>query len=140
MTTLEIEKQKSLSTLVRELLADANELMREELRLAQAETSEKLDLLVRNLVYLGLGVAVAAAAVFFLASALNRGLTVLLSLAISAELAFWLAPLLLALVLALTAWALVHKGTATLRRQSLLPMHTRQTLREDREWLKSRLS
>jgi uncharacterized membrane protein YqjE len=140
MTTLELERQKSLPTLVRELLADANELMREELRLAQAETNEKLDLLVRNLAYIGVGIAFAAAAVFFLASAVNRGLTVLIAQALSPEIALWLAPLLLALALAATAWSLVRKGTSTLRRQTLLPTRTRDSLEEDKQWLKSRLS
>ena len=134
------EGQKPISALVRELLDDAGELMREEVRLAKVETSEKVSEVGRSLVPIGVGAVFGLAALILLVSALDRGLTALLAQALPLEVAVWLAPLLLAVAVGIVAWSFVDKGKTALKRVSLVPEKTKQTLQEDKEWIRSRLS
>ena len=130
------EERKSLPTLLRELVDDGRRLLRDELRLARAETRENLQSAARSLTAVGIGIALGLAAVLALAAALNQGLTVLLAEAVGPEVAVWLSPLVLAVVFGLVAWALVRKGLAGLSPRQLVPDQTLQTLREEKEWLR----
>ena len=137
---IERQGQKPISALVRELLDDAGELVREEVRLAKAETHEKVSEVGRNLVPIGVGAVFGLAALILLVTALDRGLTALLAQALPLEVAVWLAPLILAVVVAIVARSFINKGKTALQRLSLVPEKTRQTLQEDKEWIRSRLS
>ena len=77
-----ISAQKPISALIRELLDDAGEIVREEMRLAKAETSEKVSEVGRSLVPIGIGAVVGLASLILLVSALDRGLTALLAQAL----------------------------------------------------------
>jgi heme/copper-type cytochrome/quinol oxidase subunit 2 len=135
-----ISAQKPISALIRELLDDAGEIVREEVRLAKAETSEKVSEVGRSLVPIGIGAVVGLAALILMISALDRGLTALLAQALPLEVAVWLAPLVLAIVVGAVAWSFINKGKSALRRLSVVPEKTMQTLQEDKEWIRSRLS
>ena len=134
------QPHKPISSLVRELLDEAGELMREEVRLARAETGEKAAEVGRGLVPVAVGAVLGLAALLMLVTALDRGLTALLVRWIPPEVAVWLAPLLLATLLGIVAWSFVDKGKTALKRVSLVPERTRRTLQEDKEWIRSRLS
>jgi hypothetical protein len=133
-------RQLPISTLIRELLDDAGELVREEVRLAKAETHEKLAEVGRNLVPIGIGAVLGFAALILSITALNHGLTALLAQVLDLEVAVWLAPLLLALALGLAARSYINKGKTAIQRLSLVPEKTKATLQEDKEWIRNRLS
>jgi hypothetical protein len=137
---IERERQKPIAGLVRELLDDAGELVREEVRLARAETHEKLSELGRNLVPIGVGAVLGLSAMLMLVAALEHGLTALLAAFLPPGVAVWLAPLILAMALGVAAWSFINKGKTAIQRLSLVPERTRQTLQEDRAWIRSRLS
>ena len=60
---------------------------------------------------------------------------------IAPEIAVWLVPLLLGLVLAGAGAVLIAKGIHTLRDHfNLVPEKTKQTLKEDREWLRQKIT
>jgi hypothetical protein len=53
----------------------------------------------------------------------------------------WLVPLLLGLVLLAVGAVLISKGVHTLRDHlNLVPEKTKQTLKEDREWLRQKVT
>lgn len=134
------EAQKSISTLLRELFDELRALLRDEVRLAKTETSEMLTAITRNAVLVALGAAVGLAAVLVLASAIDRGLTSLFAQFMDLEVAVWLAPLVLTLVLALVAFALIKKGLDAIKRQSLVPERTVRTVKEDKQWMQEKFS
>jgi hypothetical protein len=134
------QPEKPLTTLVRELLYEIRALLRDEVRLAKAETLEKGKELTRNLVVTMVGAAFAFAAIVVLASAADRGLTALLAQFVDLEIAVWLAPLLLGLAIALVSWMLIQKGLGALRNMTVVPERTVQTLKEDRRWIESRVT
>jgi uncharacterized integral membrane protein len=135
------EVGKPIGALFRDVIDKIRGLVREELRLAKAEVREQLELAGRNLVWIGAGAGLALAAVLILCFALNRGLTVMFSQFMSPEIAAWLVPLLLGVVLAAAGGALIAKGIRTLREHfNLVPDKTMQTLKEDREWLRQKVT
>lgn len=132
---------KPISVLFREVVDKTRGLVREELRLAKAEMREQVVLAGRNLAWIGAGAGLALAAILILCIAINRGLVVLFSQFISAEIAVWLVPLVLGLVLAAIGSVLIAKGVNTLREHlNLVPEKTKQTLKEDREWLRQKVT
>jgi hypothetical protein len=137
----ETDVGKPISVLFRDVLDKIRGLLRDELQLAKAEMREQVALVGRNLAWISVGAGLALAAVLVLCLAINRGLTVLFSQFMDPEIAVWLVPLLLALVLAGVGAALVMKGVKTLREHmSLVPERTKQTLKEDREWLRQKVT
>ena len=85
------------------------------------------------------GLVAFAGALFILA-----GLSVLLAWALesaglSAEVAMWLGPLIVGLVVAIVGYVLLNKGLKTLKDGSLKPERTIQSFKEDKEWTQHRL-
>lgn len=140
MIEREIERQRPISSLIRELLDDAGELLREEVRLAKAETSEKVAAVGKSMVPIGIGAVLGLAALIMAVTALNHGLTALLAQVMDLEIAVWLAPLLLAIGLGIAAWSFINKGKTAIQRLSLVPEKTKRTLQEDKEWIRSKLA
>jgi hypothetical protein len=135
------EFDKPIVVLFREVIDKIRGLLREELQLAKAEVREQAVLAGRNLASIGVGAGLALAALLILCVALNRGLIVLFSQFISPEIAVWLVPLLLGLALAAIAATLIAKGINTLHEHfNVVPEKTRQTLKEDREWLRQKVT
>jgi len=134
------ERSTPISSLLRELAEDARGLVRDEVRLAKAETTEKLAETAKALVPFVVGGVLGLVALLMLATAANAALTTLLAKAMSIGIAVWLSPLILALVLGLVAWSLVAKGKTTLKHQSLKPEKTMATLQEDKQWIQDKLS
>ena len=132
--------QKPISALLRELAEDARGLVRDEVRLAKAETTEKLTDMARHLVPFVVAGVLGLVALLMLATAANAALTTLLAKAMSLGIAVWLAPLILALLFGVVAWTLVQKGKTGMKNQSLKPEKTMATLQEDKQWIKDKLS
>lgn len=137
---IEPGRQRPISSLFRELAEDARGLVRDEVRLAKAETTENLTEMAKGLIPLAVAGVLGLVALLMLATAANAALTTLLAKAMSIGIAVWLSPLILALVLGLVAWSLVAKGKTTLKHQSLKPEKTMATLQEDKQWIKNKLS
>lgn len=129
-----------LSALLRDLAESARNLARDEVQLAKAEVGEKVRDTARHLVPIAAGALLALVAVFMLATAAATGLTSLLAQVMSMGVAVWLSPLLLAIALGAGAWLLVQRGKKGLQQQSLVPEKTKESLREDKEWIKEKLS
>lgn len=133
-----VQDGRSLFDLFRDLRDDARLMLRQEVALAKAETSEKVSRLIRNVVFLLVGGAIAYAGFLFLLIAASYGIALGLG---SAEAGLgtwsWLAPLIVGLVVCIIGGALIGKGVATLRRESLSPERTVASLEESRQWIAS---
>lgn len=127
---------RSLGTLIRDLGEETGRLVRKEVELAKAEMREKLDVYERNVVKLAVGGALLFGALFVLLVAVNRGLTALLEQFMAVEIAVWLAPLILAGVVALVGWGMVRGAQRAMSREGMVPRKTLETLREERNWMK----
>lgn len=135
-----VQEERSIGQLLKELRDETTTLLRQEVDLAKTEMSEKASRFGTNVGALAMGGAVLFLGALALLAAVIYGLTSLLDQFMSVGVAIWLAPLLVGLVLAGIGYSLTKKALDTLRQESLTPQKTTQSLQENKEWLKSKMS
>ena len=129
----------SVPDLLRRLSGEGSELVRQEIALAKAEMYEKLETVKRSAATMAAGGGLLLAGLLFALWALNTGVTAALMQVVDASIAVWLAPLLLAAVLLAVGWALISSAKSTLADESLAPEGSRESLRNDRRWVESKV-
>ena len=133
-------ESRSIADLLRELRDESLLLFRQEVALAKTEMSHKASRTGRNVGYLAAGGLVAFLGAFFILFAVTALIYVGLAEAgLSREIAGWLAPLIVGVVVALIGYALVQKAINTLRNQSYVPERTMQTLQEEKQWVQQKV-
>ncbi|HSK77057.1 MAG TPA: phage holin family protein [Thermoanaerobaculia bacterium] len=131
---------RSLGQLLKELTSETTTLLKQEVDLAKTEMSEKASRVGTNLGSLAVGGGVAFLGALALLAAAIYGLTSILDQFMSLGVAVWLAPLIIGLILAAVGYSLVKKALETLKRESLAPQKTTESLQENKEWLKQKIS
>ena len=121
---------RSLGELFSDLSQQTAELIRQEMRLAKAELSEKATDMGRHAMMIGAGIAFGLAAVVTLAGALTLVL-------IEIGAAPWLAAVIAALAMGITAYLLAQSGITALKTKSIAPVETMHSLKETTQWLKN---
>lgn len=129
----------SIGQLLRDLVHDVRDLTRGEIDLLKAELRERFGRLEKAMMLFAVGGAVALAAALTLLYALNMGLTALFTLFLPVSVAVWLAPLTLAAVFGVAGAVVLGRGAKVMRETDWAPTRTRQTLEEDKRWLKSKV-
>jgi len=119
--------EKSLSTLFSDLTRETVELIRQEIALARAEISQKISTAEKALVAMGIGAVIILAGVLILLQALVAGVAMVLP----PDLAPWLAPLIVGVLIAIIGYAMLASGRARLQPENLTPRRTMQSLRRD---------
>ncbi len=122
---------RSLGELFAELSRESSTLVRQEIELAKTELSQKATSLSKDVAYMALGGAVAYVGVIVLAFAVVYLLAEFLPI--------WLAALIVGIVVAAIGYFLVQSGLSRLKRTSLTPERTIETLKEDKEWAKDQV-
>jgi len=134
-----LRDDRSLGQILRDLRDETSTLLRQEVDLAKTEMSEKAATVGSNLGSVAVGGAVAFAGALTLLAALTLGLISLMSEFMSRDVAMWLAPLLVGLVLAAVGYSLIKKALAALKQEGIAPKKTTQSLKENKEWLTSKM-
>jgi putative superfamily III holin-X len=116
---------RSVTGLMSDLIADASTLFRQEIRLAQAEGTQKITQAVLGLVAIVGGLLVATCALLVLLQALV--------IALSEYMAPALAALVVGVVVALIAFVMIWQGKRNLSADKLMPQRTMQSLRDDKD-------
>jgi hypothetical protein len=132
--------ERSIGQLLKELTQESSTLLKQEVNLAKTEMSEKASRVGANLGEVAVGGGVALLGAIALLLAVSNGLTVLLERFLSPGIAVWLAPLIAGGVLAAVGYSLITKALATLKQESLTPERTTQSLQENKEWLRQKIS
>lgn len=130
---------RSIGSLLRTLSTQSSTLVREEVALARAEFGEKLDTYRSGMIRLAIGTGLLLAGVLLLMAAVNRGLTTILTEQLGLDIAVWLSPLILGVVVSLIAWALFTSAMKNMKREGVVPHQTIETLREDKDWAERRV-
>ena len=136
----ERKDDRSIGQLLKELTQESSTLLKQEMNLAKTEMSEKASRVGANLGEVAVGGAVAFLGAIALLLAVVYGLTSLLNKFMSLGVAAWLAPLIVGIVLAAVGYSLIKKALATLKQESITPQRTTQSLQENKEWLKQKIS
>jgi uncharacterized membrane protein YqjE len=130
---LEIADQdRSTGTIVRDIIRDAEEMIRSEVKLAKTELQEK----ARTAAEAGGWLAAAAGAALFAGACF----VVTMIAALMVVLPLWLAALIMAVLLSAMAAALFLHGRDRMKRSQPVLRQTTETLREGAQWLKRQAS
>jgi len=132
--------ERSIGQLLKELTSETSTLLKQEVDLAKTEMSEKASRVGANLGSVAVGGAVAFLGAIALLLAVIYGLGAILNNFLSPETASWLAPLIVGGILAAVGYSLIKKALETLKRESITPQKTTQSLQENKEWLKQKIS
>src|SRR3954454_3925228 len=136
----EQKEERSIGQLLKELTQESSTLLKQEVDIAKTEMSEKASRVGENLGAVAVGGAVALlGAIGLLLFAINA-LASLLSKFMSPGIAVWLAPLIVGGILAAVGYSMIKKALETLKRESITPKRTTQSLQENKEWLKQKIS
>jgi hypothetical protein len=136
----ERKEERSIGQLLKELTQESSTLLKQEVSLAKTEMSEKASRIGANLGEVAVGGAVALLGAIALLLAAVYGLTSILNNFMNQEVAVWLAPLIVGGILAAVGYSLIKKALATLKQESITPQRTTQSLQENKEWLKEKIS
>jgi uncharacterized integral membrane protein len=136
----ERKDDRTIGQLLKELTHESSTLLKQEVDLAKTEMSEKATRVGANLGEVAVGGSVAFLGAIALLLAAVYGLTSILSKFMSLGVAAWLAPLIVGIVLAAVGYSLVKKALATLKQEGIAPQRTTQSLQENKEWLKQKIS
>lgn len=123
------EDERSIGELLAQLSQETAELMRRELRLTEAEMTQKAYRAGKNAGFLAAGGAVAYAGLL----STMAGLIMLLGRRRRRP---WLSAFLVGLSAAAAGSLLALKGLDALKQEGITPRETFETLEENREWLK----
>jgi len=124
------QDNRSLGELFSALAADTGTLVRQEVELAKTEMTQKATRVGKDIGFLLAGGAVAYAGFLAILAAIAIGLAQL-------GLPWWVATLLVGLVVAGIGGFLVMRGISALRQETPVPQQTIDTLKEDAEWAKA---
>jgi hypothetical protein len=124
--------ERSLGELFSDLARDTSTLVRQEVQLAKTEMTQKASAVGKDIGFLAVGGAVAYAGLL----ALVATLIIVLG---TVGLPWWLASLIVGVVVAGIGYFLVQKGLDALKHESMAPQQTIQTLKEDRQWAKEQM-
>ena len=122
--------ERSLGELFSDLSQQTADLIRQEMRLAKAELSDKLSDVGRNAALIGASVAFGLTAVIAVAAAIGL-------LLVKFGLEPWLAAVLTAVAMAGTAFVLAQSGLTALRNKNIAPVETMHSIKETTQWLKN---
>jgi hypothetical protein len=133
--------QSSIVDLLKNLRDDTTNLVRNEISLAKTEISEKISSASRNVGYLAAGTLVAyAGLVLFLQGAGFLIRQLLIAGGMSEASATWLGFFIVGAIVCGIGAALVVKALETLKKERLTPTKTAETLKQDKEWVQSKMS
>ena len=133
--------QPSIAELLKDLREEGTLLLREEIALAKKEVSEKVSNTARNLTYAVAGALIGYSAIIFLLLAFSSIISqALVAHDVSLGWATFLGFLIVALIVGIVSAGMILKGIQTLKKLSLVPDKTIETLKEDKTWAQNKIN
>ena len=129
------KNDKPLATPFSDLTLETVDLVRQEIALGRAEISQKISTAQTAVTSVAIGAAVALAGLFIILQAVVKGVEMVLP----PEMAPWLAPLIVGLVVAIIGYAMLKAGSAKLKPDNLMPHRTVDSLVRDKNVAKEKM-
>jgi hypothetical protein len=124
--------EPSLGELFAELSRETTTLVRQEVALAKSELSAKAARAARHVGFIAVGGVIVYAGVLTLAAAL-------VIVFANAGLSWWAAAVIVGLVLLVAGAVSTQMGVAALRHESMAPVQTLDTLKDNVQWAKNQV-
>jgi hypothetical protein len=130
----------TIGNLLHELRDETTTLLRQEVALAKAELSEKARCFTGHALQMVIGGAVAYAGLIVLLFGFADLIAVALNRAgASADVAAWLGPALVGLVIALVGYFMLSRARKAMAADNLMPERTLDSLRQNKVWAQSKI-
>ena len=130
----------SLPSLLRELRDETTTLLRQEVALAKAEMKENAARFASHTLQIAIGGFVGYAGAIVLLIGIGLLLSSLLVRAgMSPDLAQWLAPSVVGLIVALIGVGMAMRAKRALAEDDIAPQQTIETMRENKQWTETKL-
>jgi hypothetical protein len=123
---------RSIGELFADLTRQMSTLLRQEVQLAKVEMTEKASKAGRDVGSLAVGGAVAYAGFLVILA----GLVILLAEIVP----WWLSAMIVGLAVIVIGYVLIQRGLSSLKQEDLAPRQTIESLREDAEFAKEKVS
>jgi xanthine/uracil permease len=136
----DIPPSNSIPGLLRELRDETTTLLRQEVALAKSEMKENVSRMGSHAIQIAVGGFVAYAGIIVLLIGIGHLLGALLIRAgMDEQVAQWLAPSIVGLIVAIIGWVMLSKAKNSLANDDLAPKQTIDSLRENKEWAQNKL-
>ena len=130
----------SIPTLLRELRDETSTLLRQEVALAKTELKENVSRAGQHATQIAISGFVAYAGLIVLLIGIGHLLgAVLVRAGVDPQLAEWLAPAGIGLVVAIIGWSMLAKAKSALTHDDLAPRQTIDSLRTNKQWAQNKL-
>jgi len=123
-------RERSVADLFTDLSRQLSTLFRQEALLARIEFSHRLQALARDAAVFGVGAALGLAALMAAAAAL-------VLLLIQLSVLPWVAAVIVAAMLAIIGGVLVQVRLSAMRRRTVVPVETIESIKETAQWIKN---
>lgn len=138
--SVETSQPNSIASLLQDLRDGSTTLLRQEVALAKAELRENAEEFGRNTRSLTIGALVAYAGFTVLLIGIGQLATMwLVRAGVGPDIAPWLAPSFVGLVVALIGWGLFAKAKRELSCDALAPKQTIESLKTNTRWVQNKL-
>jgi len=132
--------QPNISELLKELRDQSTLLVRQEIALAKKEIEEKISSTAANVTSIATGALVAYCAAILLLLAISCLISqAFIAKGVSVGWAVFLGLLIVALVVGAISTAMIIKGVQAMKKLSLVPGKTVETLKEDKRWAQNQI-
>jgi len=122
---------RSLGELFADLSRQTSQLIHQEVTLAKTEMTDKATRVGKNVAFIAAGGIVLYAGFLAILAAII--------ILIAKVLAWWLAALIVGVVVVAVGAFLIEKGRQALKATNLTPQQTIETLKEDQQWMKEKI-
>ena len=130
----------TIGSLLQELRDDTTTLLRQEVALAKAEMTQKAKGLTTHVVQIAIGGFIAYAGLIVLLFGFADLLAVGLNrMGASPDLAAWLGPALVGLIVALIGYFMFSHARKAMAAETMVPERTIDSLRQNKEWAQTKI-
>jgi hypothetical protein len=130
----------SITGLLKELRDETTTLMRQEVALAKTEMKENVSRMGGHVAHIAIGGFVAYAGIIVLLIGIGHLLgAVLIKAGMDEQVAQWLAPSSIGLVIAIIGYMMLAKARHAMAHDEMAPRQTVESLRENKEWAQRKL-
>ena len=136
----ETSHPNSIPRLLRELRDETTTLLRQEVNLAKLEMKENVSRMGSHAARIAIGGFVAYAGIIVLLIGIGHLLgAVLIRAGLDQQVAQWLAPTCIGLIVAIIGWAMLSMAKRAIAHDDLAPRQTVESLRDNKQWAQSKL-
>jgi hypothetical protein len=139
-TTHTTQHPNSIPALLRELRDETTTLFRQEVALAKTELKENASKMGGHVAQMAVGGFVAYAGIIVLLIGIGHLFGALLvKFGLDPDVATWLAPTLVGLIVAIIGWVMLNKAKHAFAQDDIAPRQTIDSLRTNKEWAQGKL-